>query len=158
MKDKGQSVLTSFINNGNHALNAIVLLYNKEGGPLAEFELTERQTFIRLNDHLTQVIQDNLVDIVVYGHRAPFDRCRIYERFASKLEGRKYALREFDLHEEKKELSLNRCTYLSDRIIPEAFKLGTTTPGQENDCSGVNFIMEAYAPELFNTVPDVREV
>ena len=92
---KGQQTLTSFINNGNKFLNAIALLYNKDGTPLEKFTLTPKQPFIKLNEHLTLLIQNNLLDIVVYGRRATFEKCSYYEKIAHKLHGRKYALKEY---------------------------------------------------------------
>lgn len=153
---KGQPILSSFLNNGNNGLNAIVLVYNKNGKPLQDLTLDEKRPFLKLNDHLISIIQENLVDMIVYARRASFDKCTIYERLVTQLAGRQYALREYDLKQDaSSDFSLNRCTLSTEKIMPEAFKLGKTTPGLENDCAGIHFIMEQYAPELFNTIPQV---
>lgn len=152
-KIKNQPELSSFLNNGDHTLNAIALVYNKEGKPLADLELNENKKYLSLDAKLVKVIQENLVDMVVYGRSAAFGRCDTYERIAPKLEGRAYALREYNVDYE--DLSLNRCTVKTDSVIPEAFKLGSKTPGEENDCAGAYFIMENYALELFDDIPQV---
>lgn len=152
---KGQQLLTSFLNNGDKTLNAIILVYNKDGKPLADLDLKETQPFLKLNDKLIETIKDNLMDIVVYGRAAPFDRCNVYELLAPKLVGRKYALREYDLINAIDDLTLNRCSRTTDHIIPEAYKLGIPTPQRENDCTGAHFILEDFAMELFDDVPEV---
>jgi hypothetical protein len=149
----GQPTLDSFINNGRKYLNAIVLVYNKEGTPLADLELTNKKPYIKLDIKFRQIIKDNLVDMVVYGGKAPFEKCNSFEDLAPVLFGRQYNLREFNL--ENADLSLNRCTLKTDAIVPESFKLGSITPGTENDCNGIHFIMEDYAMELFPRVPNV---
>lgn len=141
------------MSNGDNSLNAIVLIYNEKGKPLSDFVLTESQPYLLLDEKLRKKIEENLVDIVVYSHKASFERCLKYETIAPKLEGRAYALREFNLNDD--DFSLNRCTEKTESILPEAFKLGQTTPGQENDCEGFHFILESYAPELFDNVPQV---
>lgn len=157
LKFKGQPTLSSFLANGNSALNAIVLVYNKDAKLLQDLDLTPSQSFLKLNDHLINLIQENLLDIVVYARRASFEKCTVYERLAQKLAGRQYALREYDVKSDApNDMSLNRCSLSTDSIVPEAFKLGLTTPGDENDCTGFHFIMENYAPELFNTIPQVN--
>lgn len=159
LTDKGQTIMTSFISNGNHGLNAIVLVYNEKGEPLQDLELKQNQPFLKLNDHLIDVILDNLLDIVIYSRRGEFAQCTIYERLCPILAGRQYTLREYDTNiDVLSDMTLNRCTFRTERILPEAFKLGAATPGSENDCTGFHFIMENYAPELFNTVPQVFDV
>ena len=93
--DKGQTVLSSFITNGNRNLNAIILVYNKDGKPLEDLELKPNKQFLKLNDHLIAVILENLLDIVVYSRRAAFTKCTVYERLCPILAGRQYALREY---------------------------------------------------------------
>lgn len=152
---KGQLDLTNFLNTGDKSLNAIVLVYNKDGKPLQDFELTENKKFITLNENLLNIIQENLVDMVVYTRRGEFFRCNMYETIAPKLKGRQYALRELDLSTEGKDLTLSRCSVTSDAVCPEGFKISEQTPGEENDCTGPHFIMENYASELFMAVPNV---
>jgi hypothetical protein len=152
---KGQHLLTSFINNGNKYLNAIVLLYNKDGKPLADLELTKKNPYLRLDNQLTEIIQNNLMDIVVYGRRAPFERCSYYERLAPQLSGRKYALKEYGTPNGP-DCSLNRCTISTDSISPEAFKIGSLTPGADNDCTGIHFIIQTYVPQLLKDLAQVN--
>ena len=155
-KTKGQPLLTSFIGNGNRCINAIVLVFNKEGKELQDLELNPNHPFLKLNDNLIKIINANLIDMVVYGRRAPFDKCTIYERLAPTLSGRKYTLREYDVESDKEnDNTLNRCTINTDTIVPEAFKLGTATPGADNDCSGAHFILEEHTSQLFNVLPQV---
>lgn len=62
---------------------------------------------------------------------------------------KEYILREFDNQNEPKiDRTLNRCAYGRSAFIPEMFKLGSPSPGKENDCSGVNFLIENHFPEL----------
>lgn len=131
-------------------------MFNKDGKPLQDLELKDSQPFLKLNEDLINVIQKNLLDIVVYARRTRFEKCTIYDRLAPALEGRQYTLREYDVESDKEnDMSLNRCSLKTDHILPEAFKLGAKTPGAENDCTGFRFIMENYATELFNTLPQV---
>ena len=37
-------------------------------------------------------------------------------------------------------------------MLPESVKLGITTPGTKNDCTGAHFVMEEYLPQLIGTL------
>lgn len=78
---------------------------------------------------------------------------KIHEEFLN----RKYTLREFEYNKEKKDISLNRCSFESIGFLPEKFKIGFPTPGKPNDCSGPYFILEdniltAIQPVLTHSV------
>lgn len=47
--------------------------------------------------------------------------------------------------------TLNRCAFGRNAFIPGKFKLGSPSPGKENDCSGANFLIEQHFPESQNT-------
>lgn len=77
---KGQQNLFSFINNGNQQLNGIILVYNQEASALEDFKLEKRKQYIKLDDHLTNIIQENLMDVVIYGRRVQYEKCTYYKK------------------------------------------------------------------------------
>lgn len=50
------------------------------------------------------------------------------------------------------DISLNRCAAESEGFLPEKFKLGNPTPGNENDCSGPHFILEDHILDVIDPV------
>jgi len=58
-------------------------------------------------------------------------------------------LREFDVPLSlASDYSVNRCTIETIPILPEKFKLGKPTPGADNDCTGIKFVIEKQIIEL----------
>lgn len=43
---------------------------------------------------------------------------------------------------------MNRCSVETNGYIPDKFKLGSPTPGEENDCNGAHFILEDHLLEI----------
>lgn len=61
---------------------------------------------------------------------------------------KKYVLREVKSNLEFNDISLNRCAIENSGFLPEMFKLGNPTPGEDNDCTGPHFILEDNIPNL----------
>lgn len=149
---RNQQTMDRFLKTGNKDLQAIAVLYSK--GSLPQFTISPSQTFITLNEELKNVIKDNIVDLIVYGRRAPYDSCELFLDLYPDYTNRKYVLREFDIAKKQREITLNRCTLETCGFLPEKFKLGNPTPGGENDCSGTHFILEEH---LISITPGLQD-
>ena len=57
-----------------------------------------------------------------------------------------------------KDTSLNRCSARTTAFSPETFKLGNPTPGFENDCSGVQYIIQQHLQEIINPIVSVEDL
>lgn len=135
---KKQKTLLDMMSNANEQIYGVALLYN-EGNSIPTLDLSSRNTRLQINDQNSQLISEKIVDLIVYGSKAPTDRCNIFEDLVPSFKNKPYVLREFD---PKKDLSLNRCTRETEAFIPNIFKLGKITPKEENDCAGVKFLLE----------------
>lgn len=131
---------TNFLTNGNQYPNALAVLKGETANKVLPFSLSSKHTFLHVDNKAKADIKKDIIDMVVYGRRAPFSR-----------------LRDFDEQRSTQDLTLNRCTIKTSGFLPEYFKLGRATPGQENDCSGVHFILEDHildAATLLSQYPD----
>lgn len=144
---RNQKTMDRFLKTGNKDLQAIAVLYNKRSS-LPEFTISKSQVFIQLNEELKNIIKDNLVDLVVYGRRAPYDSCELFLDLYPGYANRKYVLREFDLAKKQRDITLNRCTLETNGFLPEKYKLGDSTPGRENDCTGTHFLLEEHLTSI----------
>lgn len=143
-----QSML-SFLNKGNKNLHAIAIVY-KKGYGFPELALNQKKPFLNIDSDLQHLIKTNLVDLVVYARKAPFEDCELFTNLHEDYANKLYILREFD--NSKKDRTLNRCSFSGKAFTPEKFKLGSPTPGTENDCKGTHFFIEQILPELTNPI------
>lgn len=111
-----------------------------------DFKITERSTSITIDDKVLRIIQENLVDMVVYAEEASIERCNIFEIIQPRFNNINYMLREVDRGD--RDNSLNRCSIETTGCIPEQFKLRKPTPVGKNDCSGAFFTLTSEASEL----------
>lgn len=145
---RGSQAIMNFIKSGSPKhLEAIAIIY-KDNYPFAQFILSQSKPFILMNEDIKKIIKDNLIDLVVYGKKAPFDKCAFFEELYPDFTNRKYALREFDIPSTNTDLSINRCAIESDGFLPQKFRLGSPTPGAENDCTGASFFLEDHLLEV----------
>lgn len=144
---KNTQTLFSMFNKGNRHLHAIALLY-KASYSFPELVISEKTQYIPINSTIEELIRTNLVDMVVYGRKAPYDNCEIFTNLCNQYATKDYVLREFDCEKTEIDRTLNRCSLDKSTFVPEKFKLGSPTPGQENDCSGPNFLLETYLAEI----------
>lgn len=151
---KNQKTLFSFLSTANKNLHAIAILYS-EKNPIPEITLSAKQPFIKIDNDLKELIKSNLMDMVVYGRRAPFDNCELFLDLYPKFTNRKYVLREIDDENQNIDYTLNRCAIETCGFIPEKFKLGKPTPAAENDCSGIHFILEEHLLDVTSPLQDV---
>lgn len=148
------SSLSNFLVNGNKDLNAIAILYDSEKlNPFEEITLTKKNTYIRIDDKITELLKKYTVDMVVYGQTKECDKCKLFEIIHQGFSNKKYTLREFPENANKQDISLNRCAFESTGFVPEKFKIGTPTPGRKNDCNGPHFILEDI---ILNIMPPVN--
>lgn len=142
----------NFLNTGSSDyLKALIIV---EAGNEERLTLSEKNPSIKITANLKQFIASKLIDIVVYGYRAPYDKCNLFEELCPQLINRKYVLREIDA--QKNDYSLNRCTPVTIAIVPERFKLGTPTPAKDNDCSGAHYIFEDHMIEVQTLLPQME--
>lgn len=137
----------SFLNKGNNYIHALAIIYKKNYG-FPEFVLTQKQVFLNIDSNLQEIIRENLVDLVVYTKKSSFDNCKLFTTLHQDYANKLYILREFD--NSKKDRTLNRCSLDGKSFTPEKFKLGSPTPGADNDCTGPHFFIETILPEIMN--------
>lgn len=137
--------LGAFLNIGNKHIHAIALIY-KRNYAFPEINLNVKRPFITIDSEMEVLIKSNLVDLLVYGRKAPYDTCEIFTNLHEDYTNKDYILREFD--NSGTDRTLNRCSFDRSAFVPEKFKLGVPSPGAENDCSGPNFFIEPHLPVL----------
>ena len=101
-----------FLPDGNSIIWGMALLFVAGRRTTPPLELSESDPVLKLHNNkaLVRLIEDHLVDLVVWGQNAPTDRCDIFEELAPQLVKPlrlNYVLREFSF---QGDLSLNRCT------------------------------------------------
>lgn len=139
-----------FMLTGNRHLHAIALLY-KYMESFSDLTLSKNKPYIIIDDTIKELIQKNLVDMVVYGRKAPYDNCALFTDLYNEYTNMEYILREFDNNQEGLDRTLNRCAVDgTNGFVPDHFKLGAPTPGAINDCTGQNFIIERHLPIISN--------
>lgn len=142
--------IDSFLNKGNKHIHAIALLF-KQSYTFPEFRLTAKKPFINIDEKLIELIKVNLIDLVVYARKAPYNDCHLFAKLCDEYESKDYILREFDNNKQGVDRTLSRCSFDNSTFIPEKFKLSKATSGEENDCSGVNFLLETHLSLLTNS-------
>jgi hypothetical protein len=153
---KGALSLTSFLQNGNQHPAMVALVYSPDGLP--NLNLTVKTPFLKLS-LFKHEIKSHLVDLIIYGRRTSISHCESFEDlYDGYNKERNYILHEYDIMEGwNKDTSLNRCSARTDAFSPETFKLGKPTPGSENDCSGVQYIIQQHLQEIINPVVSVED-
>lgn len=135
------NVIQSFLNAGQKNLHAIALIYKKSYS-FPELVINKKKPYLIINDKIKELIRNNIVDLIVYGRKAPYDNCVLFSNLCSDYAKKDYVLREFDNNKDNIDRTLNRCSLDTSAFTPEKFKLGTPTPGEENDCTGIHFSLE----------------
>lgn len=139
-----------FFNKASKNIHAIALLHKKSYS-FPEIVLSAKKPYIIIDEKLQELIKTNLVDFIVYARKEPYDICNIFTGLYDEYAKKEYILREFDNQKEPTiDRTLNRCVFGRNAFVPEKFKLGSATPGKENDCSGINFFLEKHFSELGN--------
>lgn len=136
-----------FMWTGSRHLHAIALLY-KQSNNFPEIFINAKNPYMMVTDEIKDLIKNNLVDLVVYGRRAPYDNCALFSDLYDEYTT-DYVLREFDNTAQQQDRTLNRCTdnYIK-AFVPNHFKLGLPTPGAANDCTGTNFMLESHLTNI----------
>lgn len=142
-----QNSMNNFLTNGNDELHAILLL-NGKSSPLSTIVLTTQRPVLPISQDVLKVLNEFTVDMIVYGRRAPSERCDIFEQIYPDFTNMKYALRDYDTETGTIEYSLNRCGAETNGFLPGKIKLGIPSPGQENDCRGPHFILEDHLENI----------
>lgn len=126
--------------------DAILILKNDPNGNIKILKLTETQASMKVSPAVLTILQQNVVDMVVFGRQVVADHCDVFESIHAGFVGKNYILREFD--STSKDYSINKWSSTSTPFIPEVFKLGMKTPGRDNDCSFANVILEENMVQL----------
>lgn len=85
--------MISFLSIGNMAnthLHAIAVLY-KKGYAFPELVITQEKAFLNINDNIQELIKENLIDLVVYTRKAPFETCEFFTRLHENFINKHYA-------------------------------------------------------------------
>lgn len=139
-KIKMKSLMSNFLVNDTE-IRAIALLYD-EVNNVKELALTEKAKVLPVDENVARILKRYMIDLVVLAVKAPCDKCAFIEKLYDDFMGKKYILREIRANAANNDISLNRCTIESNGFLPEAFKLGSPTPGEENDCTGPHYVLE----------------
>lgn len=148
---RNQQTMFTFMNTGNKYIHAIALLYSSKSIS-SQLTLSQSTPFIKIDKEIKALIQSHLVDMVVYARKAAFDNCELFLDLYADFADRKYVLREIDDDNEQIDYTLNRCAVETDGFLPEKFKLGKPTPGEQNDCTGTHFILEDHLLNVTDTL------
>lgn len=77
----------AFFNKGNKHVHAIALLY-KNSYSFPELVINDNKQYIPIDSQIEELIKSNLIDLVVYGRKAPYHYCEIfinlYNEYATK--------------------------------------------------------------------------
>lgn len=112
---------------------------------------TEARPYIILEKDLVAKLKPYIVDMVVIGRQTMLPHCKIYQDLHDSFSGTaNYLVREMQ-GTNPSGFSVNRCTVLTAGFLPEYFKLGTPTPGADNDCAGARFIIEDAVSQASQT-------
>lgn len=145
--------MSNFVTNGFRRLHAIILLHDSESlNPFDVFVLTKKNTYYIIGDRMLAILKQYTIDMVVYTEKAECDECEMVEIIHSEYAEKRYTLRETMTNLQRQDISLNRCTLESIGFVPEKFKIGTITPGSENDCNGLHFILEENIEKVISPV------
>lgn len=74
---KNMQTISSFLTKDNKHIHAIALL-NKAKYAFPEIVLNAKTLFIIINEKIQEIIKTNLVDLVVYATKEPYDNCNIF--------------------------------------------------------------------------------
>lgn len=143
--------LNSFLNKGTRNIHAIALLYNRED-TVKEIVLNSKNLTLNIDEKITKLIKENLVDMVVYSRKPPYEQCEIFSKLFEDYSNTQYILREFD--NAQLDRTLNRCSFDKNAFSLNKFKLGKASPGLENDCLGPNFILQNHISHLTDPLLD----
>lgn len=99
-------------------------------------------------------MKEYLIDLVVYSREKTCDKCDLFGRIHEEHNTKTYTLREFVRNADGSVISLNRCVAESQAFLPEKFKLGIPTPGNDNDCNGPHFILKDHFLDIIAPVND----
>lgn len=117
---------------------------------------TKTVPHLKITDELEKIIADHLHDIVIYGRQTVINDCGFFKQLLKNEEHKSLILpaREWDRvgHED---LSLNRCpdsaADFKKKFIFSQWKLGKRTPGEQNDCTGTQWIIERALPQILSS-------
>lgn len=163
---KSGSILKHFaVANGNVVPHAIILLKipgNQVMGIQSKLQIGPNKQFIPLDPIMTTLLQEFIVDMVVYSRRSGFTKCSIFEYLVPTLAGTNYVLREWNPKKDGiPDESLNRCTDNKLAFQHIYFKTGKPSPGADNNCDGTRFLlsqhMQANFPEDPTAIPHIDE-
>ena len=134
----------------------VILIYTKNPNP--PFQLTKEKPFLPIQPSLQQFLNSNSIDMIVYGtFTTNTNRCAVFEAISPSYVypiRKNYVLTEVEyLHD----ASIGKCTPRElTTFDPESFKIGKSTPGEINDCSGIGFIIDQnYIEFMVHRIPAV---
>lgn len=140
------------IENGNNFPIAVLLIKTTNDILVKDlFEMRiSRATPILANQTLPW-LASIIVDMVIYGHKAPYNQCIFFDRlftiWCAECKGSPIIYREYDSSNHI-DYSINKCDSLNSHTNMSVMKLGKPSPGCPNDCTGVDFIIENFLKRL----------
>ncbi len=167
-RTKGSQTMEQFLKlkkdtipDGDKFPNAALLFMVKGQKVQGEFHKllkpTAEKPSVVVTTAVLETMKQYLVDMVVYGRKAPTDRCTIFEDLHEEwrrppYQPARYILRDWD-KTNFPDRSLSRCTDSKDTFQPRHFKLSRPTPAAENDCTSA---AQFYLEDLFREAATVR--
>lgn len=147
--------LHSLFNKDSEHLHAIAIVYKKsysfpEYSDKFQIAINSKKPFININSEILEIIKSNLVDFIVYASKSPYDNCKLFTDLYSEYAKKEYILREFGNSKGSgKDRTLNRFALDGIAFSPDKYKIGTPTPGKENDCNGKQFFfLDQFLAEI----------
>jgi hypothetical protein len=138
--------IVDFFPNGNTYPEMVILFRTSSEGQVLFNNLKPTAHHDRyLNGRGRLILKNVLLDAVVYARKITYTHCSIFEDLVDSfkmLHSNKQHYVLIDLETpQNRDNTINRCTELISSYVPEYFKIGSPTPGNENDCTGPNFVI-----------------
>lgn len=104
----GTKSVASFFTKNNNNLYVIAIVHKKKF-TFPQLVLNKKKPYLSVNSEILELIKSNLVDMIVYGQKAPFEKCDVFSNLCNDYGNKEYVLREFDNTVKGIDRSLNRC-------------------------------------------------
>ena len=161
----GQQSISRMFSNANKVPFALALLdLSREGGQSSTLDISRTRPTVAITNTVKELIKSTVQDLVVYGRKAPFDECNLFNEIYPLWNAyeQPYVLRTVNKESGPQiiQQSLNRCSESRKGFEPFSFKLGDPSPGFENDCHGISSLAmseqlrQALDPHFVPYVPE----
>ena len=138
--------IVDFFPNGNTYPEMVVLFRTSSEGQSLFNNLKpagHHDKYLNSENRIT--LKNVMLDAVVYARKSTYTHCSVFEDLVDSFKmlhsnRQHYVLIDLETPQNR-DNTINRCTELITSYVPEYFKIASPTPGNENDCTGSNFVV-----------------